>query len=125
MSKLVSTKSICHWSLVLAIVLFMECEVNGQAASNSSAVQIPSFKQEIWPTFVVKCNNNDCHGAKGSAFPKFQAYLMVKSKSKKILKKLEDENDPMPPKDAPIPITDIEIERIRKWIEAGAPDNLP
>lgn len=122
-----NAKTRCVW-ISLAFILFglfkTEC-LSAQAKFDTAVDAIPSFKTDIWPTFVVKCNNDDCHGQRGSAFPKFHAYLMIKSKSKKILKKLEDEHDPMPPADAPIPITDVEVERIRKWIEAGAPENTP
>lgn len=114
------------FSLAVTIIgLCLSGSVSAQAKLDTTVEAIPSFKTDIWPTFVVKCNNDDCHGQRGSAFPKFHAYLMIKSKSKKILKKFEDQHDPMPPADAPIPITDVEVERIRKWIEAGAPENTP
>ena len=112
------------YKLLTAITLAMIClSLNAQPAATPAPGDVPSFTEDVWPIFVNKCNNDDCHGPKGTAFPKFKSHLMIKAKSKKIDKRLINERDPMPPLDATVTLTDDELESLRKWIAAGAPEN--
>jgi len=73
--------------------------------------------------FQTKCNLEDCHGRKGSAFPKFTSHAMIKAKAKKIIRRLEDDKDPMPPSDASVTMTQQEVAMFKRWVEEGAQPN--
>ncbi len=82
-----------------------------------------SFRNDIWPFFQVKCNTPECHGKTGEAFPKYNTYVMIKAKIKKIVKRLEDTKDPMPPPESGIKVTREEIAMLNSWIDSGRPNN--
>jgi len=82
-----------------------------------------SFRSDIVPLFQTKCNQEDCHGRKGSAFPKFTSHAMIKAKAKKIIRRLEDDKDPMPPSDASVTMTQQEVAMFKRWVEEGAQPN--
>jgi len=82
-----------------------------------------SFRKDIWPFFQIKCNTPECHGKTGEAFPKYNTYVMIRAKIKKIVKRLEDTKDPMPPPESGIEVTREEIAMLKSWIDAGRPNN--
>ncbi|MCI4647892.1 hypothetical protein [Phaeodactylibacter sp.] len=79
------------------------------------------FERDIYPIFQTKCNQGECHGDKGKAFPKYTSYGIIKGKSRKIAYRLNKEKDPMPPVDADLPLTSEERQLILDWIASGAP----
>lgn len=86
--------------------------------------EIPSFQADVFPLFETKCNlDNTCHGQKGTAFPKYHSYGMIKAKAKKVAYRLKRTDKPMPPPDAEVSLSDEERSTILQWIEAGMPNN--
>ncbi len=83
----------------------------------------PSFQQEVFPIIEKKCNTGDCHGQEGTAFPKYRTYLMIRAKSKKMIKRIFDEKKPMPPADSGLTLEKAEIAILQSWVEAGMPEN--
>ncbi len=82
-----------------------------------------SFSKDVLPFFQTKCNFGECHGKTGKAFPKYRTYSMIKAKAKKVVKRLKDDKNPMPPEDAGVTVTKEEIAMLEAWIEAGYPKN--
>ena len=93
------------------------------AVSETGSDPTVSFRGDIVPLFQTKCNQGECHGPKGTAFPKFTSHPMIKSKAKKIITRLEDKKDPMPPADAEPRITAQEIQLFKTWVAEGFPEN--
>ena len=85
--------------------------------------EVISFGKDVYPIFQTKCNQGECHGRKGKAFPKYTSYAIIRAKSKKIVYRLNREKDPMPPADAAIPLEAEEKKMILDWIKSGMPNN--
>ena len=87
-----------------------------------------SFLTHIQPILGNSCGaNNSCHNAQGaSGGVVLENYAGVKSSvdSGKLLSSITwDGNASQMPKDSPSPLSDCSIAKIRKWIDAGAPNN--
>lgn len=108
-----------HWVIITLSVFILDF---GTGTTNRETVrEVPSFSQTVFPIFQAKCNATACHGPKG--FPQYQNHAKIKAVSQKIMKRILDAKNPMPPKTAKEKISKAEIDVIRRWVEAGSPNN--
>ncbi len=82
----------------------------------------PSFKKEIFPLIQTKCNMKECHADRGGGAP-YTSYDAIKSKGKKIVKRITNINGIMPPLQSGIKLTSEEKALIKTWVETGMPNN--
>lgn len=80
-----------------------------------------SFSADIAPILNNSCGTSDCHSAGGFAPGYLTNYMEIKTMvdNGKLLYRAGELRD-MPPSG---PLTDCQIEKIRSWIDAGAPNN--
>ena len=95
---------------------------------NCDTTSVISYQVHIVPIMSGSCgSNNSCHNAQGaSGGVVLENYAGVKSSvdSGKLLSSITwDGNASQMPKDSPSPLSDCSIAKIRKWIDAGAPNN--
>lgn len=107
--------------IVPFVLLLFSSHLNIQPSGNLDTNI--SFEKDIFPIFQSKCNQGECHGDKGKAFPKYTSYGIIRAKSRKIAYRLKKEKDPMPPLDADLPLTSKERQLLLDWIASGAPRN--
>lgn len=90
------------------------------ANKNCDTVNV-TFSQSILPIMEAKCNTAGCHVPGGSGPGDFTGYNGVKSKADNgsLVNRTITLKD-MPPG---APLTICEMNKIRKWVEAGAPNN--
>jgi hypothetical protein len=107
-----------YWIFCLAVLGALNT-----APGRSSAPQdaVPSFRTEVFPLIQTKCNIRLCHGERGSV--PFANYTLVKRNAQNISKRIADPKAPMPPKDSNIRLSAGELQLIRQWVAAGAPQN--
>ncbi len=95
-----------------------------EAAASYEADPTVSFSKDLFPIIKTKCNQGaDCHGEDGTAFPKYTTYLMIQAKSKKMIKRITNERDPMPPADSEFTLTKEEIAVFETWVTEGKLEN--
>ncbi|MDX2286705.1 MAG: hypothetical protein NW241_21240 [Bacteroidia bacterium] len=107
-----------YWIICLAVFGAMRTGPAGRPAPGDAA---PSFRSEVFPIIQTKCNIRLCHGERGSV--PFANYALVKRNAQNISKRIADPKAPMPPKDSNIRLSAEEMQTIRKWVAAGAPQN--
>ncbi len=81
----------------------------------------PSFEADIFPILQAKCNAKECHGEK--QLPILTEYEQIEIQKKRIVKRITDINVPMPPWNSSVKLEAAEIQAIRSWVKAGAPNN--
>lgn len=92
-----------------------------QPSLSSEELTIPSFKDDIWPLIKTKCSSKECHGERESV--KLTDYATVKAKAVRIKKRVTNFSVPMPPLNSDLKMTKPEINLIKAWVDAGAPNN--
>jgi hypothetical protein len=107
----------------VALALFSTILLGSFSLPTTEHNDIVSFRNDVYPIFQTKCNQGECHGRKGKAFPKYTSYAIIRAKSSKIVYRLNKEKDPMPPADAEIPLKPEEKKMILDWIKSGMPNN--
>jgi uncharacterized membrane protein len=111
-------------SPLLLAFLFLAGFAGKSPASDASEIPTEvSFQEDVFPVFQSKCNQGECHGRRGKAFPKYTSYGIIKAKAKKVVYRLNKKEDPMPPKDSEWQLTAKEKQQILEWIEGGMPRN--
>lgn len=80
-----------------------------------------SFSKNIAPILVNSCATTDCHSAGGFAPGYLSDFTEIKAMvdNGKLLYRIAETRD-MPPSG---PLKDCQIDQIRSWIDAGAPNN--
>lgn len=80
-----------------------------------------SFSADILPILNNSCSTSDCHAAGGFAPGYLSNYdeVMIMIDNGKLLYRVGETRD-MPPSG---PLTECQIEKIRSWVDAGAPNN--
>lgn len=90
----------------------------------------PKFYPRIAPTWtsihanLIQRSCIQCHTQGGRAEDEpFDTYADVVQYSAKILKKIQDDNKPMPPRQTTLPATPELIQAYSDWLKAGTPQN--
>ncbi len=109
---------------VLCIIGFISMGNNqGSLSEETALAEDVSFREDVFPIIEKKCNTGECHGPKGKAYPKYTTHIMIEAKSKKMMKRIQDEKKPMPPEDSGITLKKEELAVLQAWIDAGMPNN--
>ena len=117
--------SIVRKVVLVLILAIPTVEAYGQDAVSEEGISNVTFAGDVLPLLELKCNTGDCHGRQGSAFPKLTTYLMVRAKSKLIMKRMNNTRDPMPPLESEERLTAAEIQLFQQWIDQGTPKESP
>jgi uncharacterized membrane protein len=88
----------------------------------SESTEPPSFYREVYPIIFAKCNGVECHGADSRASVRYTSYRSVYANRKKIIKRINDDREPMPPKDQTA-LSQEEKTILELWIRSGALEN--
>lgn len=104
-------------SSVLLVIMLVS-----QQHDNEKTNDPPSFYKEVYPIFFSKCSGKECHGGDSRASVRYATYRSIYAYRKKIIKRINDQREPMPPENSPA-LTDKEINLIELWINSGAPEN--
>jgi hypothetical protein len=98
-------------------------EVN-QPPQDSDTTEVISFNSRVKPILSASCNSSSCHGAgTGPGRGDFSAYEGVKAKvdngsfENRVIVRRN-----MPPSSR-TPLSEQEIQDLKSWIDAGAPNN--
>lgn len=129
-------RNFCCTILFFAIALFFSCTYENEeelfpleaASTNTNesgdSTTVVSFSQRVKPIISQNCNLSGCHGAgTGAGRGNFTDYQGVKHKvdngsfERRVLVQQN-----MPP-NSRAPLSQAELNDIRSWINAGAPNN--
>jgi len=129
-------RNFCYTVLFFAIALLFSCMYENEeelfpleAASTNinesgDSTNVVSFSQRVKPILSQNCNSSGCHGAgTGAGRGNFTDYQGVKRKvdngsfERRVLVQQN-----MPP-NSRAPLSQAELNDIRSWINAGAPNN--
>ena len=122
---------------MLRLFVLMNLTMGILLSAGAASAQIVSFERDVLPIFTANCLS--CHGGtsiytqagldlrtiNSALRGSLNGPVVVKRSPEKSLLYQKVSTRAMPPVAFKLTLTDIQIETIRKWIEAGAPSEKP
>jgi len=129
-----TNRILIHGLIVASVVLSRPCRSFAEDDAALSPAELASAAREVMKTYCYRCHKGE--GSKGGDFDVLSSSSLLvklkdsddtpvvkgKSADSLIYRRLTDKEEPMPPKNIKERPAAAEIEIIKKWIDAGAPE---